>query len=69
MKLRKLGVGVYVDTERNELHVDIPELLHFAHWDDTPENRDQMTRIAQAAAAKAMPNVPQTVVITEEGTH
>jgi len=62
MRLRTLGVGVSVDEETNELHVDIPELLRFARWEDTPENRDKMTEIAQAAARQAMPNVPQTVI-------
>jgi hypothetical protein len=60
--MRRIGVGVYVDDERGEIHINIPELLDAANWDDTPENREKMMAIARKCATEAMPGVPQTVV-------
>jgi hypothetical protein len=62
---RKIGPGLYI-TASNELHLDIPELLRHLNVADTPENREEATRQAMAAARRVFPTVPQDVCTDPE---
>lgn len=49
--MKRLQPGVYDDGEGG-LHLAIPELLAAHGVDDTPENRETLTRAAQEIFAK-----------------
>lgn len=64
--MKKLSMpGVYLDETNNQLVVDVVELLRWAGWEDTPENRDKVTAIANKACAQALPGV-QRAVLTKD---
>jgi len=58
---KQVGPGLYLD-ERNNLHVDVPELLDHFGYVDTPENRDVCTKAALDAFGRIYPNVRAHVV-------
>lgn len=60
-EMRNVAPGLYLD-EGNNLHIDVPELLAHFGYDDTPENRDVLTREALRAFRQIYPNVPAHVV-------
>lgn len=58
---RKLGPGLYVNENRNELEVDAPELLKHFGLPDTPANRDMVTAQAAKAMAQVFPSAQREV--------
>lgn len=48
--------------ERDELHLDIPQLLRVCRLEDTQENRDLAVRIATELATNYLPNA--MIIIT-----
>jgi hypothetical protein len=62
--MRKLSEGVYIEELNGVMiiHLDIPEMLAWAGFEDTEPNRDLMLSIAQRAVKKAFPDIPTTVL-------
>jgi len=56
--MRMLSPGVYFDDEKKDYHIDIPEMLAWAEWEDTPENRDRMTEVVSSAFKEVHPTKP-----------
>ena len=59
--MKKLGMGIYLNESTGQLEVDCLEILKYANWEDTPENRDKVTAIAISAAQQAIPGMKPTV--------
>lgn len=54
----KVGPGVYLDEDRNELHVDVPELLEALGCEDTPATREICALAAKKVVRQVFPAVP-----------
>jgi hypothetical protein len=52
---KRIAPGVWED-QNGAMHISIPELLKFFNIADTPENRDQMVRVAHEVIRVKVPN-------------
>lgn len=50
--------GTITVDARGDLHMDVPKLLAYIGWPDTPANRDAACRIIRETAAVQFPGVP-----------
>jgi hypothetical protein len=54
--------GTITVDEQGDLHIDVPRLLDYIGWPDTPDNRDVACRIVRETAAVQFPGMPVNVV-------
>lgn len=59
--MRRVGIGVYLDV-RNNLHVDVPELLARFGYEDNDHNREVVIAAAIKAVNERYPGIPRTVL-------
>ncbi len=59
--MTRLGPGLYRDT-RGAIHADVPELLAYFGYADTPHNREVAARVALRAFRQLFPDGTHTIV-------
>ena len=62
---RQLARGIYVHVAKNQVEMDIPDLLDVYGWEDTEANRDLAVEVAMDAAKEVWPDVP--LYVTSDG--
>jgi uncharacterized protein YecA (UPF0149 family) len=63
---KKVGPGLYINPKTRSLEFDVPELLSYFGYQDTPENRDIVTAMAIKAARVVWPEVNDHTVTTSD---